>query len=60
LLDSKGELFARIAKDPKLKWMPRTYLLDAGGRILWFDVEYSRPMRRDLVEAIRVTLGELK
>ena len=58
LLDAKGELFAKIAKDRKM--MPRTYLLDAGGRILWYDVEHSRAMRRDLVQAIRVALGELK
>ncbi len=56
LLDPKGEFFAKIAKD---KQMPRTFLLDAAGRILWFDVEYSRPSRRDLVQSIRVALGEL-
>ena len=58
LLDAKGELFAKIAKDRKL--MPRTYLLDAGGRILWYDVEHSRSMGHDLVQGIRVALGELK
>ena len=47
---------AKIAKD---KRMPRTFLLDATGRVLWFDVEYSRPSRRDLIQSIRVALGEL-
>jgi hypothetical protein len=56
LVDSKGEFFAKIAKDKKT---PRIYLLDAGGRILWFDVECSRSSRRDLVQNIRVALGEL-
>jgi peroxiredoxin len=56
LLDPKGEYFAKIAKD---KRMPRTFLLDAAGRVLWFDVEYSRSSRRDLVQSIRVALGEL-
>jgi peroxiredoxin len=56
LLDPKGEFLAKVAKDKK---MPRTFLLDASGRILWFDVEYSRPSRRDLAQSIRVVLGEL-
>ena len=56
LLDPKREFFAKIAKDRK---MPRIYLLDAGGKILWFDVEYRRQSREDLVQSIRVALGEL-
>jgi peroxiredoxin len=56
LRDAKGEYFTKIAND---KRMPRTFLLDATGKILWFDVEYSRPSRRDLVQGIRVALGEL-
>ncbi len=57
LSDAKGELFARLAKDRK---MPRVYLLDAKGKILWFDVEYSRSSREDLTQGIRVALGEPK
>ena len=56
LTDPKGEFFAKIAKD---KQMPRIFLLDAAGKVLWFDVEYSRPSRRDLALCIRVVLGEL-
>jgi hypothetical protein len=56
LLDSKGEYFAKLAKD---KRMPRIYLLDSGGRVLWFDVEYTRTSRRELVQGIRAALGEL-
>jgi peroxiredoxin len=55
LLDSKGDLFAKIAKDRR---MPRIYLLDADGKILWFDVEYSRPTQESLTQALRVILGE--
>jgi peroxiredoxin len=58
LLDAKGEMFAKIAT--VRKFMPRTYLLDAGGRILWYDMEHSRATERDLVLGIRVALGELK
>ena len=49
LCDPKGKFFAKIAKDRK---MPRTFLLDARGKILWFDVEYSRSAREDLVQGI--------
>jgi hypothetical protein len=56
LLDPKGAYLAKIAKD---KRMPRVFLLDSGGRILWFDLEYSRSSRRDLIQSIRVALGEL-
>jgi peroxiredoxin len=56
LLDAKGAYFAKIAKDRR---MPRVYLLDAGGKILWFDVEFSNASRRNLIEGIQVALGKL-
>jgi peroxiredoxin len=56
LLDPKGEFLAKVAKD---KQMPRVFLLDAGGRILWFDVELDRFSRYDLVQSIRAVVGEL-
>jgi peroxiredoxin len=37
--------------------IPSTYLLDATGKTLWFDIEYSRTTRRELVQAIRYTLA---
>ena len=55
LFDSKSEFFAKIAKDRR---MPRIYLLDAEGKILWFDVEFSRATRENLLQALRVVLGE--
>jgi peroxiredoxin len=57
LVDSKGQFLASVAKDDKL---PRIFLLDAEGKILWFDVEYSRSTREDLLQGIRVALGESK
>jgi len=55
LLDLDGLYFAKIATEE----LPRTYLLDADGKILWFDTEYSRSTRRDLLQAIQVALGEI-
>lgn len=57
LLDPQGEYFAKIATERK---MPRTYLLDAQGKVLWFDLEYSNTARRDLVQGIEVALDEMK
>ena len=54
LIDTDGKYFAKIATDKPL----RTYLLDAQGKILWFDVEYSRSTRRDLHQAIEAVLGK--
>ncbi len=48
LLDAHGSLLAMVA----LAGLPRTYLLDASGKILWFDMEYSRSTRNDLIQAI--------
>lgn len=53
LLDPKGEYFAAVATDR----IPRVYLLDPAGKILWFDIEYSPSTQRDLARAIRFVLG---
>jgi peroxiredoxin len=54
LLDSEGKGLAQVASQK----LPRTYLLDPSGKIVWFDIEYSRSTRRDLMRAIRFTLSE--
>ncbi|MFH1924704.1 MAG: hypothetical protein ABIP48_33040, partial [Planctomycetota bacterium] len=54
LLDPDGALFARVATEK----LPRVYLLDADGKVLWFDLEFSRTTRDNLVQALQVALGE--
>jgi peroxiredoxin len=54
LLDADGALFAKVATEE----LPRAYLLDAEGKILWFDLEYSETTRANLMQAIQVALGE--
>ena len=54
LLDGEGRYFAKLATEG----LPRLYLADAAGKILWFDIEYSSTMRRQLSEAVRAVLGE--
>jgi hypothetical protein len=53
LCDPEQSLLARVAPGK----VPATYLLDAAGKVLWFDIEYSRSTRRELAEAIRYTLA---
>ncbi len=49
LSDRDGKAFAQVATEK----LPRTYLLDASGKVLWFDLEYSRATRQGLLSAIR-------
>jgi peroxiredoxin len=55
LSDPEGALFAQIAKER----LPRPYLLDAEGKILWFDLEFSQTTHDNLMQAIQVALGEI-
>ncbi len=48
LIDVDSEAMKNIAEDI----LPRTYLLDEKGRVLWFDIEYSRSTSRELRNAI--------
>jgi peroxiredoxin len=49
LLDPDGDAFAKVGTEK----LPRTYLLDPIGKILWFDIEYSLSTRRELHQALR-------
>jgi peroxiredoxin len=52
LLDDKGTAFAQIGS----RRLPRTFVLDANGKILWFDIEYSHATRRELKQALAATV----
>jgi peroxiredoxin len=52
--DPDKAFFDKVAKSI----LPRIYLLDASGKIIWFDTEYSQATRRNLMQAIEVVLGE--
>ena len=52
LLDPTGKFYRQLAT----AHLARTYLLDATGKVLWFDIEYVRATRRDLREALRALL----
>jgi peroxiredoxin len=52
LLDSQGNYFKNVATER----LPRVYLLDAAGKILWFDLDYGRATRRQLQTGIKAVL----
>ena len=52
LLDADKSNFAKIAT----RKLPRTYLLDAQGKIIWFDIEYSRTTRHERLNAVQYHL----
>jgi peroxiredoxin len=52
LLDLDRGLFSRVGKSH----LPRTYLLDRDGSVLWLDIEFSRHTRDGLKQAIHASL----
>ena len=54
LLDADGAAYNSVAAAK----LPRTYLLDKTGKILWLEIEYSRSTRRELQNAILWHLKE--
>jgi peroxiredoxin len=53
LLDASGKAFARVGSAR----LPRVYVVDRTGKILWFDIEYSQTTRRELHQALHATTG---
>jgi peroxiredoxin len=51
LLDPGGAYFAAVATER----LPRVYLVDAEGKILWFDLEYTETTRESLMQAIHAS-----
>lgn len=54
LLDPAGQTLAKVGSDK----LPRTYLVDPQGKVLWFDIEYSLATRRELNQALRSIVGK--
>ena len=53
LMDEGGACFAKVAKSE----LPRVYVLDGAGKILWFDVEFSEVSREDLKKTLQFMFG---
>jgi peroxiredoxin len=53
LIDADGAAFAKVGSEK----LPRTYLLDSEGNVLWFDIEYSTTTRRELAQSLEAVAG---
>ena len=49
LLDAEGKAFAQIGSEK----LPRIFVPDNAGKIVWFDLEYSHSTRRELKQAVQ-------
>lgn len=54
LLDEQGEALAKVGTVA----LPRIYVLDASGKIVWFDIEYSEATRRELRQSLAVLTSD--
>lgn len=53
-LDSDGKALATVGSVA----LPRVYVLDPTGKIVWFDIEYSEATRRELQQTLAVLTAE--
>lgn len=53
LVDPEGAAMAQVGSGR----MPRVYVLDPKGTILWFDIEYSMSTRRELAQTLNLVTG---
>jgi hypothetical protein len=54
LLDPEGKAFAQVGSEI----LPRVYVLDGAGKIVWFDLGYSHSTRRELKQAVQALAGK--
>jgi len=54
LLDNDGKVFNQVG----MVKLPRVYVLDATGKIAWFDLEYSESTRRELKQTLEALTGK--
>ena len=52
LVDADGKAFEQVGS----QMLPWTLVLDADGKIVWFDLEYSHSTRRELQQALLATV----
>jgi peroxiredoxin len=56
LLDTDGSVYSLVNTAADTTALPWVYVLDAEGKIVWFDIEYSEATRRELRRAIDVLM----
>jgi len=61
LVDPTGQYFAQIAQQspkPEIPLLPRTYVLDGQGKVLWLDIGYGGDTFRGIQTTVRAALGQ--
>lgn len=53
-VDADGKAFNQVG----MARMPRVYVLNESGEILWFDIEYSQSTKRELEQTLAVLAGD--
>ena len=53
-VDADGKAFAKVGTE----MLPRVYVLNSAGNIVWFDIEYSESTRRELKQTLAVLVGK--
>jgi len=53
LVDADGNAFSQVGRDN----LPRTFVLDSDGKVVWFDIAYSLSTRRELNSTLRALTG---
>lgn len=54
LVDRSGSEFAKVGEGK----LPRIYVLDSAGKIVWFDIEYSNSTRRELRQTLESVVSQ--
>jgi peroxiredoxin len=54
LVDADGKAFNQVG----MTKMPRVYVLNGAGEIVWFDIEYSQATERELQQTLDVLAGK--
>ncbi|MCS7305459.1 MAG: TlpA family protein disulfide reductase [Thermoguttaceae bacterium] len=60
LVDPTGQYFAQIAQQsskPDIPLLPRTYVVDAQGKVLWLDIGYGEATLRGIGSTVEAVVG---
>lgn len=61
LLDADGAYFAQIVQQspkPQIELLPRTYIVDGNGKVLWLDMGYIESTLRGIEITLQVVTGQ--
>lgn len=54
LLDNDGKAFGQVG----MVKLPRVYVFDSSGKIVWFDIEYSQATHREMMQTLKAVTAD--